>query len=255
MRVARAQFDAGDERRSRARPHGSTPTRLLVKIAVMPETENWDDSSRLAVLQTIRILVGKLGQDGIEPRIRRLGFPGEPELLGRLSAMSLKALLDEVAVKYATRAFDRVDRTDQDAVAAAFKDDYAYFQYHLVEFVTEHMLDLSRAFEGDLQQVLVLAVVGQVALHSALRKAQGVPNVAMTIAASRIADVTGIPRQTVRRKLDALRERGWIEQDSTSGWHLSVKDGAATAAVALAELDGRGIARGARLAAAFALRL
>jgi DNA-binding IclR family transcriptional regulator len=59
----------------------------------------------------------------------------------------------------------------------------------------------------------------------------------------------------VRRKLEALRERGWIEQDSPSGWRLSVKDGATVAAVALADLDSRGIARGARLAAAFARRL
>lgn len=38
-------------------------------------------------------------------------------------------------------------------------------QYNFSEFFTEHLLDVSPVFEGDLQMMLVLAVMGQAYLH------------------------------------------------------------------------------------------
>ena len=134
--------------------------------------------------------------------------------------------------------------------------DALYFRYHLVEFVTEHLIDCSRTFDGDLQEVLVLAVVGQVYMH--FRKQEGVDpaNITRSIAASRIADITRIPRQTVRRKLASLSKRGWIEQDETKGWRIATHvDGMAVAQLDLAGLDARGIQRGIRLASAYKQRL
>jgi hypothetical protein len=134
--------------------------------------------------------------------------------------------------------------------------DALYFRYHLVEFVTEHLIDCSRAFNGDLQEVLVLAVVGQVFMH--FRRQAGVDPASITryIAASRIADITGIPRQTVRRKLASLGKRGWVEQDETAGWRIVIGvDGLGAAHRPLAGLDARGIQRGIRLASAYKERL
>ena len=134
--------------------------------------------------------------------------------------------------------------------------DALYFRYHLVEFVTEHLIDCSRAFDGDLQEVLVLAVVGQVYMNIRKNADAGAATITRSIAASRIADITAIPRQTVRRKLASLSQRGWIEQDETKGWRIVLHgDGGAAAHRPLAELDARGIQRVMRLAAAYKQRL
>lgn len=142
---------------------------------------------------------------------------------------------------------------DDEASAAAAKRVYAIQQYHFVEFLTEHLADCSRTFDGDLQQMLVLAIIGQVYLRARLNAGpegdHGLSgsSVAAAISASRIADVTGIPRETVRRKLAALARRGWIEQADKVGWRLVVRDGAASARSDLMELDRRGAERVSRM--------
>lgn len=139
-----------------------------------------------------------------------------------------------------------------DVVRTAFDARYAAYQYCTVEFVTEHLADLSRAFDGDLQEALVLAVIGQVYLRAYMAHAKAAAPAApvafdASISASRIADVTGIPRQTVRRKLEALEDRGWIERDSAAAFRLMVTDGVSPARLALDALDRRGVERVARL--------
>jgi len=126
-----------------------------------------------------------------------------------------------------------------------------------VEFFTEHLADVSRAFRGDLQQVLLLATVGQMTLRALSAAAGGaVSGAADSITASRLADVTGIPRETARRKLALLAARGWIEADDAKGWRIA-RRGKRTAKVRedLAGLDRRGVERALRLHLAFAQRL
>lgn len=99
-------------------------------------------------------------------------------------------------------------------LALRFAEDYSRYQYAFVEFLTAHLTDIARAFDGDLQQPLILAIIGQVRLR-ARRHAEATGGVlpppdALSITASRLADVTGIPRETVRRKLKLLEARGWI---------------------------------------------
>jgi hypothetical protein len=119
----------------------------------------------------------------------------------------------------------------------------------MVEFLTGHLVEVSRRFGGDLQQMLLMAVIGQVHLHRLLT--QGAPAEAdadsAAISASRLSDVTGIPRQTVRRKLAALALRGWIEQTGSAAWRLVVADGEATARRDLDALDRSAIRRTAGL--------
>lgn len=136
-----------------------------------------------------------------------------------------------------------------DTARAAFDARYPAYQYCMVEFLTEHLADVSRTFEGDLQEALVLAVIGQMYLRAHMAQAQSHPAAALdaSISASRIADVTGIPRQTVRRKLQALEARGWIERTSTAAFRLVVRDGSSNAREDLDGLDRRGVDRAARL--------
>ena len=142
------------------------------------------------------------------------------------------------------------------ALSAAFRDEYAEYQYRFVEFFTEHLADVSRAFGGDLQQAMVLAIVGQVRLR-AVREAVARGEALAPIlpgdgtTASRIADVTGVPRETVRRKLNALRSKGWINQGDDRLWRVVADaDGLGTPVRRdLGDVDERILSRVARLVA------
>ncbi len=133
-------------------------------------------------------------------------------------------------------------------VQEAFQRNYAQVQYHYVQFLTEHLADCARVFSGDLTKVLVLAVLGQrhIEAQTSVQKdrASG-PSGAMS--ASRIADVTGLSRETVRRKLGALSDLGWVEQGADRRWRIVVADGASTLRRDLKDLDRRGLQRLARL--------
>ncbi len=130
-----------------------------------------------------------------------------------------------------------------DELREAFEKRYLGYQYHVVEFLTEHLADVSRAFAGDLQEMLVLAIIGQKHLRAAVKGHDG----ETAISASRIADVTGIPRQTVRRKLKSLEARGWIVQTPDASYKLVVHDGASVARSELQDVDRRSIERVARM--------
>lgn len=52
---------------------------------------------------------------------------------------------------------------------ALYRDNYFVFQYNFVQFFVEHLADISRVFDTDLQSVLVLAVVGQMELEARIR--------------------------------------------------------------------------------------
>ena len=117
--------------------------------------------------------------------------------------------MDDGTVRETGSAASRSGRAPAQ-VGAAFRNNYLHFQYEFVEFFTEHLADLSKTFRGDLQLVLVLAVVGQ--LH--LRGLMNDQRTAAGISASRLADVTGVPRETVRRKLESLEKLGLVERSS-----------------------------------------
>jgi len=139
----------------------------------------------------------------------------------------------------------------------AFSANYRAYQYRFVEFFVEHLADLSRTFGGDLQQMFVLAIIGQVqmrAMHEAAAVGEDplrLPPERVSIAASRIADVTGIPRETVRRKLAALKTKGWVEQTSSSAWRLVVDAQRVPARVDLDDVNERALTRISRLFAEF----
>lgn len=141
----------------------------------------------------------------------------------------------------------------EDEVAAIFEARYREYQYRAVQFIIEHLADVSRAFRGDLLASLVLAVIGQVWI-SALKGPDGsftdpdaLPPERLGTSATRIADVTGIPRQTVRRKLELLEARGWIVRNPDSTYRLASSGGHTAAKRDLDETDARALKRVARL--------
>lgn len=108
------------------------------------------------------------------------------------------------------------ERTRQ--VEDVLTTNYLEFQYCFVDFLVEYLGDITRVFRGDLTQMLVLAVVGQSrirmirdALTTGLTAAEAAA-IRSGVSASRVADLTSVPRQTVRRKLAQLRDKGWVEQ-------------------------------------------
>ena len=56
-----------------------------------------------------------------------------------------------------------------DAVSAAFASQYEEYQYCFVAFLVEHLIVVGRAFNGDLQAVLVLAVIVQARVRAERR--------------------------------------------------------------------------------------
>ncbi len=121
----------------------------------------------------------------------------------------------------------------------------------LVDFLAEHLTDISRVFDGDLQQALILAVLGRMHLRASISGQWRDIDPPPTMTASWLAGTTAIPRQTVRRKLLAMKAMGWLEQDDQQAWRLVTRDGRSVASVALGGLDARGIHRAMRLAGAF----
>lgn len=153
-----------------------------------------------------------------------------------------------MVTRHLSRTPDGLPATGRaDALEAAFGARYSQYQYRAVQFIVEHLVDVSKAFDGDLQEMLVLAVIGQMSLHAHNTQPErlDLPG----ISASRLADVTGIARQTVRRKLAHLAARGWIEQGSDAAWRLIRQGDGSPARRDLSELDQRKMRRFAELVA------
>lgn len=113
-------------------------------------------------------------------------------------------------------------------------------RYQFGEWFTAQLIDAAQAFDGDLQSMLLLAIIGQVHLRRALALREGAEDADwrdVQISASRLADITHINRETVRRKLKAMEQRGWLEQTPNASWRLAMRDGRVRAADDLADLD------------------
>jgi len=131
----------------------------------------------------------------------------------------------------------------------ALASSYLETQYHYVQFLIEHLADCAAAFAGDLDAVLIMAVLGQRRLIVARENPDpGHPEPArVAMSALRISDVTGIPRETVRRKLDSLRRKNWIERHPRFGWYVAGTNSGSYARADLGDLEVRSYRRLARL--------
>lgn len=126
---------------------------------------------------------------------------------------------------------------------------------HLAGF-TKLLIQLRERFDGDLDLMLVLAVIGG-RTRPETWKPQLVSAEEMTSSDSRhssqypiniqsVAEFSGIPRETVRRKVGILQDKGWLIRDRDG--RLSVTD---TAAMGLASETNSTIAYLAALRTVF----
>jgi len=120
------------------------------------------------------------------------------------------------------------------------------FRFHFIEWMAAHLADCSKVFKGDLIEMLVLTIVGQafvrVNANLAARK-YSLDGDDKSVSISYIAEASGIPRETVRRKLASLKKRGWVEQVEGGEWKLRRNNESSVAGIELKDLQDRGVAR------------
>ncbi|MBI1386629.1 MAG: hypothetical protein GC150_17110 [Rhizobiales bacterium] len=112
---------------------------------------------------------------------------------------------------------------DDDASEFVRKAFTSLWPVHLSSFSTL-LIQLRKAFDGDLDLMLVLAVIGDRTRPDAwqpepisyrqITRRQGEEHLQVPINIQSVADYSGIPRETVRRKVRVLLEKGWVERDA-----------------------------------------
>jgi hypothetical protein len=101
---------------------------------------------------------------------------------------------------------------------------------HVDQFTTL-LIALRKQFGGDLDRMLVLAVIGSRTLPARRMRQLSYADFEAGLTAERpslintqsIAETTGIPRETVRRKVAALMEAGWVERNEDGSLLVSVR--------------------------------
>jgi phosphotransacetylase len=144
----------------------------------------------------------------------------------------------------------------RNAVLVGFHARFVEAQYVWTSFLLDHLIECRRRI-GDLDSMVVLTVIGLAALRQIqkVRELEGehialgyltaeMPHKAETVNAYSIANITGIPRENVRRRLADLAEKGWIEQAPDGSWGLRKGEkGPSNAATDLAELTASTVRR------------
>jgi hypothetical protein len=127
------------------------------------------------------------------------------------------------------------------------------FHHHVTEFMAAHLADCCAVFDGDLHKMLVFTILAQRYLRDELASQadrEAPVEERRGISATRIAAQTGMPRETVRRKLVALQARGWVEKFGRADWRIAINGGHAAAGVELEDFIQREIRRVLRFARA-----
>ncbi len=94
---------------------------------------------------------------------------------------------------------------------------------HLAGF-TRLLVQLRNRFDGDLDLLLVLAVIGErtrpdswkpeVTDFRQLTNGNGEDHLQYPINIQSVSEFSGIPRETVRRKVAVLQKKGWVTRDT-----------------------------------------
>ncbi len=114
------------------------------------------------------------------------------------------------------KAMQRIDET-------YIKDNFGTIWPAHVETLTWFLIECRRHFGGDLDRFLVLCVIGDRTLsrgkapaglkYEEMMAASWIPNEPEALNTRSVADFSGIPRETVRRKVLELIDLGWVERD------------------------------------------
>ncbi|RTL81939.1 MAG: hypothetical protein EKK29_16885 [Hyphomicrobiales bacterium] len=105
------------------------------------------------------------------------------------------------------------------------QEHYVLFQHEFIEFLVAQLVDFRKMFHGDLDELLVFIFVARYYLREERGRGEDDLDGQWTAppTLSRIAEFTGIPRETVRRKLIALQGRGLLEKVGSDKWQPAVR--------------------------------
>lgn len=128
--------------------------------------------------------------------------------------------------------------------------DFYRSQHYLTFLLSEHLIECRRVI-GDLDSVLLLIVLG-LAQFEHVKRVQSAERpesneldrtrpspFLFTMKATRLSEITGIPRETVRRKLAVLARKGWLTQDAERNWSFVIRDGVTPVRAELEPLTGQ----------------
>lgn len=112
---------------------------------------------------------------------------------------------------------------------------------HHVAALTRHLIACRRVFDGDMDLFLVMTIIGERTFttraapagmsREAFQSGSVSERETAAINLQSIADYSGIPRETVRRKIEILIDKGWVARDEHK--YVTATD---TANAALSEL-------------------
>lgn len=134
---------------------------------------------------------------------------------------------------------------------AFIKDNFGSIWPSHVETLTWFLIACRRHFQGDLDLFLVMCVIGDRSFartkvspdlkYEKLLDETWEPYVPEALNTRSIADFSGIPRETVRRKVQDLVDLGWVERDDSG--YLKATRKAASDLAPLSEISFQYIAR------------
>jgi hypothetical protein len=113
--------------------------------------------------------------------------------------------------------------------ATVVAENYIKFKHEFLEFLFAELVDMRTIFEGDLDSLLIFISISRYYLRDERAHPEGEDDVVFGshhhLTLSRIAEITKIPRETVRRKLKLLEGRGLLEKGEYDNWRLTVSEG------------------------------
>lgn len=115
----------------------------------------------------------------------------------------------------------------KELAARTVRDHYLNVWPTILEPWTEYLVAARKSFDGDIDSMIILAVIGQMTMarYGDLQKDGRVVGyddlvcpemrsaLSKPINAESVSLYTGIPRETVRRKVGRLIEKGWVAKD------------------------------------------
>lgn len=114
-------------------------------------------------------------------------------------------------------------QTDDDGVEFVRKAFTSLWPVHLSSF-NKLLIQLRKDFDGDLDLMLVMAVIGdrtrpeswqpEPITYRQITRRSGEEHLQVPINIQSVADYSGVPRETVRRKVRILEQKGWILRDA-----------------------------------------
>ena len=135
--------------------------------------------------------------------------------------------------------------TTRSAVTAALGANCATAPYHCVQVLAGHLTDCRKTLGGGFVDLMMLAVPGRHLLQG--RQKREACDTGATeriwIPALRLPDVTGVPRESVRRKLKQLADRGRVTQGPARGWGLAGSFGMVPVRIGPGDFGRRGLQR------------